>query len=261
MKTLYNKDLILILTHNDNQKIVTEYNNLKEQLGDEYDIIIAYHQKETPPRIINTINHFCFTDELIKNIGLNCYYNTLMFGNELHPLFNFAKINLNYKNYWYLEDDVRFSGNWSLFFNEFKNNTADFLSCHIRWVKDFPNWPHSEIYNDTKNYNINQKIASFNPICRFSNKSMKYLISEMPKWTGHHECLICTLLFNNGYAIEDFSGEGDFTPVNHIDKFYNNTKSINYEVTNNPIYTFRWRDVFHSVGDIPNKLYHPVKDF
>ena len=50
---------------------------------------------------------------------------------EAHPEYDYC---------WTIEYDVRFSGSWAVFFEEFQNNTADLLATHVRRYEEEPAW-------------------------------------------------------------------------------------------------------------------------
>ncbi len=62
-----------------------------------------------------------------------------------------------------------------------------------------------------------------------------------------------------GFEIMDFGGKGEFVSNGDEDKFYFGNYIQNNEIENTAS-TFRWRPIHEKMGEIPNKLYHPVKD-
>ena len=62
---------------------------------------------------------------------------------------------------------------------------------------------------------------------------------------GHHEVLLPTLLYNEGFLLEDFGGEGTFVRPENKAKFYDDT-------------SMRIAPVLPD--DRKNYLFHPVKE-
>lgn len=153
-----------------------------------------------------------------------------------------------------------FTGNWSVLFSNFSNSTSDFLSCHI------------EKYNSKSNYDwvwwnciglcqeqaqrIDCLLKSFNPVCRFSNRALAFLDEAFKqKNSGHYEVLPVTLLYNNGYVIEDIGGNGEFVK-NKTEFFYTVSAGINSgSMRPYPNYSREEIEEFK----LKNKLLHPVK--
>src|SRR5690606_19415315 len=88
-------------------------------------------------------------------------------------------------------------------------------------------------------------INSFNPVYRLSNRAAKFLdLSLKGGYSGHHEVLMPTLLFKNGFTLADL-GDVD----NHV------TPCLSLCT----LHTMRWKPVFLRPGSRKNTLYHPVK--
>ena len=72
-----------------------------------------------------------------------------------------------------VEDDVRFSGDWKVFFNNFSTNHADFLASIIESKKENPNWFWwSYLKTENENVSEEQLLKSFNPIYRLSHQAL-----------------------------------------------------------------------------------------
>lgn len=255
-----NKQAFLILTDKTTDDVLQIYNaicNATKRMGETF---ILYHQKgRSLPRRIKKTSHFAFGDSILTEanylpIGFN-----LVPGNNHFPVLQFAKENPNYDYYWCIEDDVRFSGKWQVFFNEISQFSQSFISSHIRTSTEEPEWywwntlahPYTVIP-------FKDRIRSFNPIYRISNAALRCIDGALQNyWCGHHEVLLPTLLHNNEFEIMDFGGDGQFVPSVCRNKFYvNNTCRKSGILTDG---TMRWRPVFKEIGPLQNKLYHPVK--
>jgi hypothetical protein len=66
--------------------------------------------------------------------------NTVVPGNCHLALIDFVRHHDDFDHYWVIEYDVRFTGDWAVFFNAFAEDDADLLGCHIRRRHDEPCW-------------------------------------------------------------------------------------------------------------------------
>ena len=114
-------------------------------------------------------------------------------------------------------------------------------------------WPWWHLHNNV-GFALEQCVKGFNPICRYSNNSLRFIDHfQSQGHSAHSEVLITTCLYNAGFKISDFGGNGDFTPISFRNKHYVQKDGINNG-------TMRWRPVFFEKDmKLPNTLYHPVK--
>lgn len=105
---------------------------------------------------------------------------------------------------------------------------------------------------------LEQRVRSFNPIYRISNKALFFLNSFLKDQNvGHHEVLIPTILDYYQYSIGDFGCNGEFS-------LFRDEESAFYLPERNSYFlyggTMRYRPEFqHNEFIVKNKLYHPVK--
>lgn len=168
-------------------------------------------------------------------------------GSNHFPLLKFYKENQGYDYYWLVEDDVRFSGEWKEFFDSFASCTSDFLSSVIETKAENPNWYWwSCLKTGNEAIAVDRLLRSFNPIYRLSSQALACIDDHLRKdWIGHHEVLLPTLLYNKGFLLEDFGGEGIFGRPENNAKFYDDT-------------SMRIAPVLPD--DRKNYLFHPVKE-
>lgn len=223
---------------------------------------ILYHQKDSDPKKkIENKDAFYFTDNILTDLNYKPLGEKLIPGNNHFPLLKFYKENPHYDYYWFIEDDVRYTGNWARFFEYFENFDKSFISSHIRRFTDDPDWPwwNTLVYND-KTLETEYLIRSFNPIYRISKEALSFIDQELlDGWQGHHEVLFPSLLSAAGFDLMDFGGRGEFVSQGNENKFYFGNYTQNSEIENIES-TFRWRPIHEKIGQIPNKLYHPVKE-
>jgi hypothetical protein len=139
--------------------------------------------------------------------------------------------NPQYDFYWRIEYDVRFGGDWSVFFRYFLDNKADLLGTYIRAYKDDPHW----YWWNEINFKVDQDFlrGMFFPVVRFSKRSLAFLDQKYREGArGYCEIIVPTLLDMESMNIKDIGK-----------KFYD-------------LFTFSFRGlVIRKWG----KLHHPVR--
>lgn len=222
------KQAVLYLTTKSNEWTLSAFHALEQSLQGKADVYFAYHQQGDvlPVSLQNIENLFVFTSDVLNELGYTpIERGKLVPGSNHFPLLKFFKENQGYDYYWLVEDDVRFSGEWKDFFGSFASCTSDFLSSVIETKAENPNWYWWTSLKTGNEVIAEEKLLkSFNPIYRLSRQALAcidaYLIIG---WMGHHEVLLPTLLYNEGFLLEDFGGEGTFVRPENKAKFYDDT--------------------------------------
>jgi hypothetical protein len=255
------KQAILVLTDKSSPIIINLYSEIKKATKNHSDVLIAFHQKEpTVPEPIKKADHFLFDNTVLTNLGFRPISDKLLPGSNHFPLLKFYRENPEYEYYWIIEDDVRFSGNWSLLFDSLSTVNSDFISCSIRNWNEEPGWCWWDLTHPTKELALEKRVASFNPVYRISNRALKFINNALlDGWSGHHEVLYPSLLKNGGFLIADFGGEGSYVIPGFENKVYLADRPDQFKF--GYLSTMKFRPVFNMIGKIPNKFYHPVKDF
>jgi hypothetical protein len=257
------KQAFLVLSCKLSNSIIETFNEIATATNSEKNITcFLFHQKETKhQKKISDKHVFYFSDEILIELGYIPLGDKLIPGNNHFPLLKFFKENPHYDYYWFIEDDVRYTGNWEHFFSHFKNSDISFISSHIQRYNDDPHWPWwRTLIHNGKTPKSEYKLSSFNPIYRISKEALRFIDEKLLEgWQGHHEVLFPTLLNAAGFSILDFGGKGEFVSEGNENKFYFGNYNQNNEIEK-AASTFRWRPIHEKIGEIPNKLYHPVKD-
>ena len=251
--------VILFVSHILNDKIVSRYHALKDETCSFADIFLLI--QKNGDEILNVpedINYYPFSVESLNELDYNPIRESIVPGSNHFALLQFYRDYPLYDYYWNIEYDVCFSGKWSFFFDKFSFVEADFLSSHIQIYPDYPEWAWWNTL-EPQLLPIPQAdyIKSFNPIYRITNRALALIDSmQVNGFRGHHEVLIPTLLNHYNLKIVDFGGNGKFVLPGYEEQFYlsePNKERVNIGGT------MSYRPVFESVGDVPDKLYHPVK--
>lgn len=244
------KQAVLYLATKSNEWTLSAFHALEQSLQGMADVYFAYHQQGDvlPVSLQNVENQFVFTSDVLKELGYTpMERGKLVPGSNHFPLLKFYKENQGYDYYWLVEDDVRFSGEWKDFFGSFASCTSDFLSSVIETKAENPTcywWTSLKTGNEV--IAEEKLLKSFNPIYRLSSQALVCIDAHLRiGWMGHYEVLLPTLLYNKGFLLEDFGGEGTFVRPENNAKFYNDT-------------SMRIAPVLPD--DRKNYLFHPVNE-
>lgn len=244
------KQAVLYLTTKSNEWTLSSFHALKQSLQGKADVYFAYHQQGDvlPVSLQNIGNLFVFTSDVLNELGYTpIEKGKLVPGSNHFPLLKFYKENQGYDYYWLVEDDVRFSSEWKDFFGSFASCTSDFLSSVIETKAENPTWYWWTSLKTGNEVIAEEKLLkSFNPIYRLSRQALACIDAYLRiGWMGHYEVLLPTLLYNKGFLLEDFGGEGTFVRPENNAKFYDDT-------------SMRIAPVLPD--DRKNYLFHPVKE-
>lgn len=244
------KQAVLYLTNKSNEWTLSAFHALEQSLQGMADVYFAYHQQGDvlPVSLQNIENLFVFTSDVLNELGYTpIEKGKLVPGSNHFPLLKFFKENQCYDYYWLVEDDVRFSGDWKDFFDSFASSTSDFLSSVIETKAENPTWYWWTSLKTGNEVIAEEKLLkSFNPIYRLSSQALVCIDAHLRiGWMGHYEVLLPTLLYNKGFLLEDFGGEGTFVRPENNAKFYDDT-------------SMRIAPVLPD--DRKNYLFHPVKE-
>lgn len=244
------KQAVLYLTTKSNEWTLSSFHALEQSLQGKADVYFAYRQQGDvlPVSLQNIENLFVFTSDVLKELGYTpIERGKLVPGSNHFPLLKFYKENQGYDYCWLVEDDVRFSGEWKDFFGSFASCTSDFLSSVIETKAENPTWYWWTSLKTGNEVIAEEKLLkSFNPIYRLSSQALACIDAHLRiGWMGHYEVLLPTLLYNKGFLLEDFGGEGTFVRPGNNARFYDDT-------------SMRIAPVLPD--DRKNYLFHPVKE-
>lgn len=168
-------------------------------------------------------------------------------GSTHFPLIEFLLKHKEYDNAWLVEDDIRFSGNWSVFFNSFRDRAEDLVTSHVMAYKDFHGKWGCEVdfHTTTLSIPFQKRVKAFNTIFRLTQKAASYLdkVTKEGNW-GHFEITMPTFLKNAAYSILDLDDL----------EFCIGKDQLDANGTNRWPTSFKLNEL-----SIPNKIYHPVK--
>lgn len=263
---------IFLQTHFVNDYVMALYEKLVREAPARHDVYILYNCNDGPLVLPETLTHLENITVLTNrddflSLGYPNKCNPegwdgkgweMVPGNCDLPLLIFHRAHPFYDDYWAIEYDVHYQGNWGFFFNRFAKSHADLIGTTIYEAGETPekvlNPPMLGV--DGKPYNAAKAIRGFYPICRVSQRAMKLLNEEYLKgWDGHQEMLLGTILNNNGMEIEDIGGNGPFVKPENRNVFYFNSLGT-YSLSPG---NFVFRPSFTKAEKKENTLWHPMK--
>ena len=255
-----NKDQVFLFsTHIYSKEIYREFEKIQRATKTMGECILLYQQKpgiSIDHRFLN-LPHCILTDLDLTRLSDAPYFadSRACFKPDRSLIIFSREHKFNY--YWFIEYDVRFSGNWEYFFRYFSESTEDFLTSHIRRYAQEPDWFYWHLDQFDEKIDLVKALRSFNPIFRISYPALEYVCQMYLKgWTGIYEALIPTLLFHGNFTLRDFGGTGNFVLPQDINRFYLDSSSC----TLSDGKTMRYRPLHTSLSGYPkNKLIHPVK--
>lgn len=255
------RNIFLFLTDKESDAVCSAYDELRAAVSRIGTARLLFHKKErTLSPKLAAREAFVFTNECLMELNYIPIARSIIPGSNHFPVLKFYLKHPGADYYWFVEDDVRFNGQWADFFHFFEAYDHDFISCHLRYYKEEPGWFWwKTLHHPDRNIPLNDRIRSFNPIYRISGRALSFIHQALTDfWIGHHEVLLPTLLHQHGYSIMDFGGEGNFVLSSQENRFY--TSGIPDHDGNLVNGTMRYRPVWTSIGQEINKLYHPIKE-
>lgn len=186
------------------------------------------------------------------------FHKTFIPGNEETAFLMFFDRHPSYDYYWFIEYDVRFTGDWRTFIGHFTESNADLLTTTLVDFNEIPDWhiwksltpPMGQVADNI------HKVRAFFPVCRFSRQALQHIKNHLATgWSGHPEALLGTLLKIDGLNIEDIGGEGRYVAEHNVGRFYTNNRMHDDLAPG----SFVFRPKMAAPGDKPDTLWHPVK--
>jgi hypothetical protein len=187
---------------------------------------------------------------------------TLVPGNCHLAFLDFYRRHPGFQYYWLIEYDVMMTGDWQDFFGAFSDLHADLLASHLRTRDEEPDWYWWNTMAPPKGQAMaSELIRAFCPIQRMSRRALELLETKAKEgWGGHFECLVPTLLRDNGYSLVDFGGDGRLVPQGFRNRYY--TSFSWRDGTLEHFGSMRFRPSFPSPFLLKRQaLYHPVKAY
>lgn len=157
---------------------------------------------------------------------------------------------------WTIEYDVRFTGDWQLFFGHMDRSDADLLTCHLRSWRQEPRWHWWPSLRGPAGEQLDAAVLrrGLLVVARYSSRALAELARlHAAGWRGHQEVAVPTLLGQAGLEVRDINDVGAAPR-----RFYTSATSRRGKMRG-LFATVRYRPVRNRAGWRRNMLYHPVK--
>jgi hypothetical protein len=259
--------VVVLQTHYMNKSLARFFARLTRGLPAGYEARVLMHVPPgtpKPPLLSGIPHHFVTTPEIRDPAYINKASGGPDWGiwrgghTDLIAL-HFFKANRQYERYWFVEYDVRFSGDWSDFFGYFDRDEAAFLSTSMRRAPVDPNWMHwptLHIPDAVGPVPDAERITAFMPVYRISRQGLEAIDRAYRQgWSGHCEATWPTILHHCGLSIADFGGNGEFVAAGNRNRFYTNTPQDKDLAPGSLVF----RPARAAPGSHRNWLWHPVK--
>jgi hypothetical protein len=254
---------VLLAAHAYARAPFREFSRIREAVAERGDALLLWDQAGNARHAdrVAALPRYEFDRDRLPDLGYPFLRPSRMLPGSTHfPLLKFAR-ERPHDTYWFIEYDVRFTGDWRVLFEHFESSEEDFISCRMGRCDAEPDWLWwDSLTHPDEVIPIEKRLRSFNPIYRISHRALQH-IDQMHRqgWRGHHEVLLPTLLDQGGFTLRDFGGTGPLVHPDDHNRFYLEPES---EDGPNPWVgtgSMRWRPHFLFLLWRPrNKLFHPV---
>jgi len=185
-------------------------------------------------------------------------------GNQYTAYIDLLHLFPEIKYFWFVEYDVRFSGNWRVLVDICNQSRADMLGVHIRTREEIPDWDWwPSIRNEFDPGRQLPGVRAFGWVSRLSRDALELIAKRCVEegWTGHMEALLPSLLCDAGMRIEEIGGRGPFTPKERRGLYYLSENAISSPSRNGDLGlgSNRFGPPLLLWGMRKNRIYHPVK--
>lgn len=137
-----NETLVLFQCHALNSSTLAALQHLHKTVGQRYRIEILLDRGSADSELPELpVPVYGFDSRNFRNWEFATFGSTMLPGHCHFPLLRYAqKINFLFKHIWFIEYDVRYSGDWNTFFDSYENIDADLLCCHLKSWEHEPGW-------------------------------------------------------------------------------------------------------------------------
>jgi len=167
----------------------------------------------------------------------------------------FRKIQPQFENYWFLEDDVEYSGDPANLFKDLSKRKGDLLATHL--ARGYDDWTYSA-RRYTPGCDADNNWLIFLPFYRVSAEALDTIDAYYHKgWDGHHENMWATILLHAGRTVVDIGGQGEHVAEEDRNKHYYGHTADGFDKNG----SFGTMNIRLWAGRRKNVLWHPVKPF
>jgi hypothetical protein len=167
----------------------------------------------------------------------------------------FRKLQPQYEHYWFLEDDVEYTGDPANLFDDLSKREGDLLATHL--APGYDAWAYMS-ERSTPGCDPDATWLIFLPFYRVSAAALDTIDAYYRKgWNGHHENMWATILLHAGRTVTDIGGQGDYVTAADRNRHYYGLPQDRYDKNG----SFGTLHIRLWPGRRKNVLWHPVKPF
>lgn len=242
------------------------FDRYKKQLHklDNLDLYVAGYSRESKERerVFEGVKQYLFSERDALNLNFESKERfdkngRLIFipGNSDYNHILFYKYQPNYEYYYFVEDDVVYTGDMAILVQELSSKVDDLLCTHV--TRFFDKWIYNDMFDPGELSRKKPERTCFIPFARVSKRGLEAIIQGYKKGvSGHSEMTWPFALDNLGCSIRDIGGSGEFVTEEYKNKYYQGTTIRGMQSG-----TFKCNPARFKPGPIKNCLYHPVKPF
>lgn len=255
---------VALVTHVWTPFIQAVFDRLRQEAPADHDIwfLLSAPKPDVPAELDTSLVHVSREDLFRMPYPVKCEPDKWAIEGNLDLVFlEFRRRLPKYDQYWFVEYDVHYEGDWGRFFNHFRESGAGTLATTLAYCNTLPGklellcYPRLALHNSIS-WKTEDLIKGFLPICRISAEVLDLLDGEYRAGLGgHYELTIPTVAHQAGLGVEDIGGDGPFVHETNRNRFYFSTGS---SYTHSPG-NFVFRPTITRVLARKNTLWHPVK--
>ena len=206
-----------------------------------------------------TVDHYIFGVDAVDTLG---YPNKgaarpfkLIPGNSDLITLLFRKLQPQFRHYWFLEDDVEYTGDPVYLFGDLNKRKGDLLATHL--APGYDEWAYAATRR-MPGSDPDDNWLIFLPFYRISAEALDTIDAYYHKgWDGHHENMWATILIHAGRTIIDIGGQGDYVAEADRNKHYYGHARDGFDKNG----SFGTLHIRLFPGRRKDVLWHPVKPF
>lgn len=260
---------LVLQTHFFERSLLRFFRKLTADLPPGYEAFVMLHVGDRTPRpaLLDRVPHMFATTSEIRNpaytgkVKQGAGWHFWQGGHTDLNALHFRACFPRFHRYWFVEYDMRFSGDWRSFFATLDNDHGDLLTTTLRRATDDPGWMHWRTLSvpPSQAWPADcDKIGAFMPIFRVSARALAAIDQAYRQgWGGHCEVTWPTIIHRSGLSITDIGGDGPFVPAARRNLFYTNTPSDKDLQPGSLVF----RPARFRAGSGRGQLWHPVKPF
>jgi hypothetical protein len=250
-----NRNVVLYRTHFWDAACARQFRALQSALGEDYDLVVSGFVAEAPA-VPADIACFFHDESDLAQLG---YAQSAALRPPHIDAMRFFQAYPGYDAYWFIEYDVRYTGDWAALLGELSSSPADLLATVVQRRAEHPQWAHWPGFSAGREILPEcAYVKIFAPLMRLSAAALRAVDAAYKAgWSGHYEVLWPSAIAAAGLGIEEIGGEGTFTPAARRGRYYTNTRLDPYLSPGS--FVFRPSLPEDEIPATPARLWHPVK--